>query len=91
MAIDRRGITRLTPLPAGAGKMDQQLTRKHAADDPMRSPAADGMDEARMGYHVLDRADPGDPWNANRRGLSEPVREKANTDRGETVPAIVKY
>ena len=83
MAFDRRGINRLTVL--------NKDRRTYADEEPKRSPAADDMVMAQEGYHVLDRADPRSPWNSNRRGLSPPVTEEANSDRGETAPAVVKY
>lgn len=83
MSYDRRGITRLTVLNPDK--------RTYANEEPKRSPAADDMAMAQEGYHTLDRADPANPYNANRRGLTPPVYEEPNSDRGESGPAIVKY
>jgi hypothetical protein len=34
-----------------------------------------GVEKARDGYSVLDRANPANPYNPSRRGLSAPVYE----------------
>jgi hypothetical protein len=83
MSFDRREITRLT--------VRNPDKRTYANEEPQRSPAADDAAMAREGYHTLDRADPRNPWNSHRRGLTPPVTEEPNSDRGETAPAVVKY
>lgn len=39
---------------------------------------ATGQEMARDGYTVLDRADPRDPFDRNRRGLTPPERDYPN-------------
>lgn len=37
-----------------------------------------GRDKAEAGFSVLDRANPADPFNRNRRGLTGPVYDRPN-------------
>ncbi len=76
MAIDRNQITRLTAL--------NPVERHHISEDPSRSPASDGMDEARQGFHTLSRANPTSVFNRNRPVLTPPVRLDPNIDYDET-------
>jgi len=45
------------------------LTRDYASDKPSRQPGASGMDVAREGYSVLDRADPRSYSGEIRNGI----------------------
>jgi hypothetical protein len=83
MPIDRREITRLEEL--------NPVERHYAADRGERSPGAEGSAVARMGYEVLDRAEPRSAFDTSRRGLTPPVHEEPNADRDQRVPAVVKY
>ncbi len=67
MSIDRKGIVRGPDL--------NPVSRVHASDDPDRAIGRTGDAMARAGYQVLDRSEPRS-FNAERRGLTTPVRER---------------
>jgi hypothetical protein len=60
----KQKLTPVNPLPANR-KTSEKLNET-------------GRDMAEDGYTVLDRANPGDPFNPNRRGLTGPVYDRPN-------------
>lgn len=60
----KQKLAPLNPLPENR-KVSEQLNET-------------GEEALRDGYSVLDRANPGDPFNRNRRGLSAPVFDRPN-------------
>lgn len=85
MGFDRREITVLEPV-------NPEPPRVHASELAAYSPAADGMDFAREGFHTISRADPNSFVYGNNRPLTTlPVREGPNVTFDERAPARVKY
>ena len=82
MPFNRNQITRLTAL--------NPVERHYDDEDPKRSEAADDMDKAHMGYHVLDRARPMS-FDRQRRGLTPPVELEPNVGYDDLVPGRVIY
>lgn len=66
MPIDpwKQKLTPVNPLPSN---------RKE--DEPLNDTGRDMLSD---GYSVLDRANPADPFNPSRRGLTPPVYDRPN-------------